>query len=151
MSVPSYLIREAFHRLSDDPVRQLVKKAGIDPDLIPGPEPDLDGIRNAYGIQGVPTDVGSIIVEGSMSLLGAIVPIHFRVTYAGEFGHFPQEFEGFGRLGVVQRLELLTWDTDAPAPVWSEINIALVSPEMLEAIDGLILKQVAESRGLTFL
>ena len=86
-----------------------------------------------------------------MSLLGAIVPIHFRVTYAGEFGHFPQEFEGFGRLGVVQRLELLTWDTDAPAPVWSEINIALVSPEMLEAIDGLILKQVAESRGLTFL
>ena len=54
MSVPSYLIREAFQRLSDVPVRQLVKKAGIDPDLIPGPEPDLDGIRNAYGIQGVP-------------------------------------------------------------------------------------------------
>lgn len=86
-----------------------------------------------------------------MSLLGATVPIHFRVTYAGEFGHFPQEFEGFGRLGVVQRLELLTWDTDAPAPEWSEINMAALSPEMTDAIDGLILKKVAESRGQTFL
>lgn len=151
MPVPSYLICEAVNRLSDAPVRQLIKKAGIDPDLVPGPEPDLEGIRNAYGIQDIPTDVGSIIVEGSMSLLGATVPVHFRVTYAGQFGHYPDEFEGFGRLGVVQRMELLTWSAGAPAPEWGQVDIALFSPEMFEAIDDLILKQVATKRGNTIL
>lgn len=151
MPVPSYLIEEALRRLSDAPVRDFVRKAGLDPDLVPGPEPDLEAVREAYAIQGVPTDAGSIVVEGSLSLLGATMPVHLRVTFAGEFGLSPDEFEGFGQIGVVQRMEVLIWPSGTPAPKWREIDIGLLSPAMFEALDALVLKQVTEFRGQTFL
>lgn len=152
MSVPSYLIYEALQRLSDAPVRTLIKKAGIDPDAVPGPEPDVDEMRRRYASMGEPTDAGAITVEASLSLFGVTVPAHFRITYAGEFGHYPGEFEGFARLGVTQKMEVLLWGmSDDPVPEWCPISIGILSREMLEAVDDLILKQVVESRGQTFL
>jgi len=69
------------------------------------------------------------------------MPLWLRYVYRGEFGFDPEVSDDFAQIGVTARLETLGWDTGARSPRWRSVDIAILSPDMQERIDALVLEQ----------
>lgn len=150
MELPLFYVEEVVARLradhSPDKLSQIL--ALLDLDLVePGPEPDFDDLARKGKIEQPENEHrGSVVVTGELSLLGHSVPVHFRYAYVGEFGLYPDDFDGFGMLGSVGQLDALDWSADGRTPEWTKIDVGLLSRPMLDAIDDLVLAQVRDNR-----
>jgi hypothetical protein len=153
MNLPAFYAEEACARLLRDhspaKLRQILALLGLDL-TEPGPEPDFDDLARKARIEQPENEHrGSVIVTGELSLLGHCVPVHLRYSYAGEFGVYPDDFDGFGMLGSVGQLDALVWSADGRTPEWASIDAGVLSPAMVAQIDELVLDQVRENRTLT--
>jgi hypothetical protein len=150
MELPPFYVEEAVARIRADnspaKLRQIL--ALLDLDLVePGPKPDFDDLARKARIEQPENEHrGSVIMTGEFSLPGHRVPIHLRYSYAGEFGVYPDDFEGFGMLGSVGQLDVLVWSADRRTPEWTKVDVGMLSRPMLAAIDDLVLAQVLENR-----
>jgi hypothetical protein len=146
MELPPFYVEAAVARLRADhspaKLRQIL--ALLDLDLVePGPEADFDDLARKARIEQLENEHrGSVIVTGELSLLGHAEPVHLRYSYAGEFGVYPDDFDGFGMLGSVGQLDALVWSADGRTPEWTKVDVGMLSRPILDAIDDLVLAQV---------
>lgn len=153
MELSAYYAEEACARLLGDhspaKLRQILALLGLDL-TEPGPEPDYDDLARKARIS-VPENEsrGWVVISGELELLGHRVPVQLRYAYAGEFGFYPDDFEGLGMLGSVGQLDMLVWSADGRTPGWTKIDAGILSRAMLDEIDELVLAQVRENRRLT--
>lgn len=142
MNIPPYIVAEACSRLQsglDD--RQWQKLLPILRLELIDDEPDYSDLRWNQVIETGEERCGYIPLEADLHLLGVRNQIALRYVYAGEFGYRPDEFEGFGHIGSVARLEVLSWPTDARSPDWSKVDIGILSDDMIEQIDEMVIER----------
>lgn len=150
MELHPFYLEEACARLRDEHTPAKLRRilALLDLDLTePGPQPDFDDLARKADVA-VPENErrGSVYFSGELSLLGQTKPVFCRYSYVGEWGLYPDDFDGFGMLGSAGQLDVLVWSADGRAPEWNKAGFGLLSRAMVAEIDELVLAQVLENR-----
>jgi hypothetical protein len=139
MKLPAFLAEEAVARLLADHspahLRRVLNLLGLD-FVEPAPEPDYADLARKAQIEVSENERrGCVSISGVLALLGQSEPINLRYVYVGEL-------DETGFFSSVARLELLVWPADARSPVWTKIDIGVLSRAIVAQIDDLVLAQV---------
>lgn len=84
---------------------------------------------------------GWISLPATFEIFGLRKSVHLRYVYVGEFGSETGDPDEFEHIGTVSRVEILEWPDRAAPPVWTPLDMQVLSKAMLAHIDELVLEQ----------
>lgn len=146
--LPSYYVDEACARLraglDDRQWSKILKVLGMTQDE---EEPNFADLFACQEIERGRERRGWLTLPATLELFGLKTHLTLRYVYVGEFGYDPDEFEGFGHIGSVSRLEMLEWPNHAGPPAWRACDMGMLTRDMLEQVDELVLARERAKSG----
>lgn len=141
MELPAFYAQMALERLqhpaSEPHLGTIFDMLGLE--LIePGPAPDFEGLRSRFVVeQPGKASEGVLTFSGELAVLGVQLPLHFRITYVGEFGAPDEIWDDFS---YVSELHVLTWSPEGRSPEWTKLDAGVFAAlPIRQAMDELVL------------